>query len=85
MADLTGEQAIDLDNIRSLCDTCDTGIHWIDCPTGGWWAHDHHPADDHDATSALVEIEQAETISGHLYTVGVRETLAEADPEGMNR
>lgn len=22
----------------------------MECPTGGWWIHDEHPADDHDAT-----------------------------------
>ncbi|MFF9643662.1 hypothetical protein [Kitasatospora aureofaciens] len=31
------------------CATCHTAIHWIDCPTGGWWRHDQHPADGHDA------------------------------------
>lgn len=34
---------------RVLCFTCGTAIEWIDCPTGGWWAHDQHPADGHDA------------------------------------
>jgi hypothetical protein len=28
---------------------CGGAIHYIDCPTGGWWAHDEHPADGHDA------------------------------------
>lgn len=32
------------------CSVCSTPIGWIDCPTGGWWAHDTHPADEHDAT-----------------------------------
>jgi hypothetical protein len=31
------------------CRTCVTPIAWIDCPTGGWWAHAEHPADNHDA------------------------------------
>jgi hypothetical protein len=32
-----------------LCRTCVTLIGYIDAPTGGWWAHETHPADDHDA------------------------------------
>lgn len=35
-----------------LCRHCLGRIEWIDCPTGGWWAHDVHPADDHDADPA---------------------------------
>lgn len=31
------------------CAACDGAVGWIDCPTGGWWAHETHPADDHDA------------------------------------
>ncbi|MGW2721374.1 hypothetical protein [Streptomyces sp. NPDC001492] len=34
---------------RTLCRTCVTPIAYIDAPTGGWWAHDTHPADGHDA------------------------------------
>ncbi|MYT26088.1 hypothetical protein GTW69_38460 [Streptomyces sp. SID7760] len=37
---------------RAACQHCRTQIQWIDCPTGGWWAHDDHPADDHDAEAA---------------------------------
>ena len=33
----------------SNCRACVTPIAWIDCPTGGWWAHDQHPEDGHDA------------------------------------
>lgn len=58
--------------ITALCDTCGTGITWIDCPTGGWWAHDVHPADHHDAATA-VEVAEDEDNSGRLYAVGVRE------------
>jgi hypothetical protein len=29
-----------------------TPIGFIDCPTGSWWAHDRHPADQHDAVPA---------------------------------
>lgn len=31
------------------CIHCHGTARWIDCPTGGWWAHDVHPADGHDA------------------------------------
>lgn len=40
------------DQSRTTCRTCVTPIAWIDCPTGGWWAHDEHPADEHDAVPA---------------------------------
>jgi hypothetical protein len=33
----------------ATCAVCSAPIGWIDCPTGGWWAHDQHPADEHDA------------------------------------
>lgn len=36
-------------NPPTACRTCVTPINFIDCPTGGWWAHDTHPADGHDA------------------------------------
>lgn len=31
------------------CAVCEASIEWVDCPTGGWWAHHVHPADGHDA------------------------------------
>lgn len=34
---------------RTACRRCGGPAEWIDCPTGGWWAHDVHPADGHDA------------------------------------
>jgi hypothetical protein len=33
----------------ATCGTCRQPIHWVDCPTGGWWRHDQHPTDGHDA------------------------------------
>lgn len=33
----------------STCEVCDGVIAWIDCPTGGWWKHELHPVDNHDA------------------------------------
>lgn len=33
----------------SVCGVCSGVVGWVDCPTGGWWAHETHPADEHDA------------------------------------
>jgi hypothetical protein len=45
-----------LDTVRRLraaqpmvCINCETSVGWVDCPTGGWWAHETHPEDGHDA------------------------------------
>ena len=35
--------------MKAICQACKGDCTWIDCPTGGWWAHDVHPADEHDA------------------------------------
>ena len=40
---------------QPLCEVCRNEIEWIDCPTGGWWSHWEHPADDHDAVAVLSE------------------------------
>lgn len=47
--DLRTEEAPMSQPQPATCATCHTAIHWIDCPTGGWWRHDQHPSDDHDA------------------------------------
>ena len=31
------------------CRACVTPIAWVDSPTGGWWEHNQHPEDGHDA------------------------------------
>ncbi|MGP3685409.1 hypothetical protein ACTVZO_11980 [Streptomyces sp. IBSNAI002] len=31
------------------CVHCAGLIRWVACPTGGWWAHERHPVDGHDA------------------------------------
>lgn len=33
----------------ATCGTCGGGIWYQDCPAGGWWIHDQHPVDGHDA------------------------------------
>lgn len=37
------------DNEEALCIHCAGIIRWIACPASGWWAHDTHPTDHHDA------------------------------------
>ncbi|MFE7744428.1 hypothetical protein [Nocardia sp. NPDC057455] len=59
------------DLITATCTVCGTGIHWIECPTGGWWAHEVHPADHHDAAT-LVEVEEDMTNDGWWITVGIK-------------
>lgn len=50
---------------QPLCTTCEQPIGWITCPTGGWWAHVQHPADNHDAQPHLRdEIAQALSEAG---------------------
>jgi hypothetical protein len=61
------------DYITAPCDTCGAQIRWLDCPTGGWWAHDVHPADHHDAATTI-EIEQDMTNDGWWVTVGIKAT-----------
>lgn len=53
---------------RGDCAHCGALIEWIDCPTGGWWAHDVHPADDHDA----------EPVAGSGYTETPPERIEDA-------
>jgi hypothetical protein len=36
-----------------ICSVCSGDIHWISCPTGGWWAHYAHPEDGHDAEAKI--------------------------------
>jgi hypothetical protein len=36
--------------VAMVCGICDTPVGWVNCPTGGWWAHEQHPADGHDAS-----------------------------------
>lgn len=38
-----------IEPLFNSCCVCQGVIGWVECPTGGWWAHEQHPADDHDA------------------------------------
>lgn len=44
--------------IESTCRTCNGVLLWQDCDTGGWWFHEVHPADDHDAVSSFDPAEE---------------------------
>jgi hypothetical protein len=35
--------------LQIICAVCAGPVGYIDCPTGGWWAHADHPTDGHDA------------------------------------
>lgn len=35
------------------CFVCGGRVGYIDCPTGGWWAHEVHPEDEHDAVPSV--------------------------------
>lgn len=41
----------------ATCLSADCGgqIDYIDAPTGGWWAHQNHPADHHDAVPSAAD------------------------------
>lgn len=54
--------------MHSTCVTCGGACWWQDAPTGGWWIHDLHPDDDHDAQGqpedmeAILERERQEEV-----------------------
>ncbi|WP_433560629.1 hypothetical protein ACQP1O_23415 [Nocardia sp. CA-151230] len=55
--------------IFSRCLACTNRIHWVESPTGGWWKHDKHPGEDHDAVSPLRVLEEIDN-SGNYVVVG---------------
>ncbi len=55
------------DTVTADCERCGGPVDWVDCPTGGWWAHRLHPADGHDAAPPLRA----------RYTVAIRSELDE--------
>lgn len=44
--------------IAATCTACGQPCGWIDCPTGGWWAHQIHPADGHDAAADETDLRE---------------------------
>lgn len=47
--------AMEVDLPKGVCAVCQQPMQWIQCPTGGWWAHVVHPVDNHDAEDARPE------------------------------
>lgn len=41
------------DCMTASCEVCEEIMVWIECPTGGWWRHVDHPADDHDGEAPV--------------------------------
>lgn len=37
--------------LTAQCRICGKRIEWVTSPTGGWWHHLRHPADEHDAVT----------------------------------
>jgi len=71
----------------SVCDTCSGNIFWQDCPTGGWWIHQQHPEDGHDALPNLDV--PLETLTSAMSTLvpepeyGKAVLVLEVDPERL--
>jgi DNA-binding CsgD family transcriptional regulator len=67
--------------IAARCTTCGQPCGWIDCPTGGWWAHASHPADGHDAAADETDLRdeiarlRTELDQARAAWRGVREAL----------
>lgn len=51
------------------CKTCGGHSYWVSCPTGGWWSHGIHPADEHEADLGWQPMQEMSD-HGDLYTVG---------------
>lgn len=37
---------------ESICVECGGVVFWQECPTGGWWIHEHHRAEYHHDAAA---------------------------------
>lgn len=63
---------------RARCVTCGIGIRYQDAPGGGWWIHDTHPADGHDAEPRTVAYPESapEPYTGGMATCMTREPHA---------
>lgn len=54
----------------SVCGVCKGVVGWIDCPTGGWWSHEVHPDDGHDAAPRAARHDEptvSDTLPAWLY------------------
>lgn len=48
--------AMEQDLPKGICTACQQPMQWINAPTGGWWSHVIHPADNHDAEDERPEV-----------------------------
>lgn len=69
---------------RATCCTCNQAIHYLDAPTGGWWAHDAHPADEHDA-APVVPVDVAEDLNIALTDAEMSSGTRPSDEELRGR
>lgn len=44
--------------ITTVCKTCYLLAQWIECPTGGWWAHLTQAKDRHDVDADWQPVEE---------------------------
>lgn len=68
--------------MKATCQACEGECHWIAAPTGGWWAHDLHPADDHEAAPHS-RAEVVRILSENLGDTGAEELLAQYEAAGV--
>lgn len=64
LAELELDHDVDSDDIADAmgwpepyefaCHECGNVIYWQEAPGGGWWVHEHHPVDGHDALCGSV-------------------------------
>lgn len=63
-ADITArELAPDRATRFTECRACGQPAEWLDSPSGGWWAHLHHPADGHDVDPILPYTDERATLT----------------------
>lgn len=69
----------------SKCGECNGKIWWQDCPTGGWWIHDKHPEDHHDAvpTPGLLKAVEKLAAESNVAPHEMMRTLMKATPPPM--
>ena len=70
--------------VSSTCAACAGSIVWIDCPTGGWWAHLRHPDDDHDAEAEMAAlVARIEALTAAILDIDAHATPLGEDDDGF--
>ncbi len=67
---------VERESVSKPCVVCGGVLMWIECPTGSWWAHVVHPANNHDGIAEGVEDEFVVTDDG--ITVTERSSLPQS-------